>query len=236
MLQDDVVKRVLASAMEEQFSKMRPATRYFFEHRRPEQDQPRTVTIHRWSLTDVVDSDNEAILHHLAIIAVKEVTNTAVKITGEIVFQSNHLLPHQPLWEDGLPLFAEAVANRFDVPGGNIWKSVGCPNDDVVGAARRLELLDEEYSGDERLQVFCAKPLERELIRAAAKAGIPCRVFGLFNYKDERSWVITRDLSPCSLFIGSPSFDLPVKGNKLIVGARFVAWVNNPRYAVRVIP
>lgn len=236
MLQDDVIHGILTRAMEEQFSKTRPATRHFFEHQRPGPEQQLTVTIHHWAFSEVYDADTEDTLHHVAVTAVKEVAKTATKITGELVFRADGWLPHQPLWEDGFPLFGPPGATRFGVRGGNVIESLGEFSKDIEHAAHRLQELDEEYPGDERLQVFCAKPLEKKLIRAAAKAGVPCRVFGLFNYKNNRSWVITRDLSPCSLFIGRPSFDIPVEGNKLIVGARFVVWINDPRYAVCVTP
>lgn len=236
MLQDDVIHGILARAMEEQFSRTRPATRHFFEHQRPSPDQPRTVTIHHWAFSEVRDTDTEDTLRFLAVAAVKEVAKTATKITGELVFREDHLLPHQPLWEDGLPLFGPPMIERFGVQGGNTIESIGQFSKDIEVAAHRLQELDEEYPGDERLQVFCAKPLEKKLIRAAAKAKVPCRVFGLYNYKEKRSWVITRDLSPCSLLIGKPAFDLPVEGSKLVVGARFVVWINDPRYAVCVTP
>lgn len=236
VLQDDVIQVILGRAMEEQFSRIRPATRYFFQHQRPDHDQARTVSIHHWAHAEISDHDTEATLHHCAVRAVKEVAKTATRLTGEIVFQKAHWLPQQPLWEDELPLFGPPGEDRLGIPGGNTVGSSGDLVDDIKDAAHRLEALDEEYAGDDRLMVFCAKPLEKLLIRASAKAAVPCRVFGLFHYKNERSWVVTRDVSPCSLHIGAPSFDLPVKGNKLLVGARFTTWIDDPRYAVRVTP
>lgn len=236
MLQDDVIHGILARAMEEQFSRTRPSTRHFFDHRHPDPDQPRTVTIHHWAHAEVSKHDSVDTVRHLAVRAVKEVAKTANRLTGEVVFRQDSWLPHQPLWEDGLPLFGPPGEDRFGVPGGNVIESIDNPVMEIQAAAQRLETLDAEYEGDERLQVFCAKPREKELIRAAAKASVPCRVFGLYHYKKERSWIVTRDVSPCSLLIGRPSFDLPVEGTKLMVGARFVVWIDDPRYAVCVTP
>ena len=236
MIQDDVVAKILSQAMEEQFSKARPATRHFFEHQAPEEGQERTVIIHKWVVSKITDSDNELTVRHLANSAVKEVVSVAAQITGEIVFRNNHLLPSQPVWEDDVSLFNHPASTRFGVKGGNVVGSINCFEHDVRRAADRLEELDQDYEGDERLLLFCAKPLEKKLIRAAAKAQVACRVFGLYNYKNERAWVLTRDLSPCSLLIGKPSFSLPVEGNVLLVGARFVVWINDPRYAVCVAP
>lgn len=222
--------------MEEQFSKARPATRHFFEHQAPKEGQERTVIIHKWVISRITEADSELSVRHLANLAVKEVVSVAAQITGELVFRNAHLLPGQPLWEDGVTLFNHPAAHRLGVKGGNVVQSIDCFEHDVREAADRLEELDQAYGGDERLLLFCAKPLEKKLIRAAAKAQVACRVFGLHNYKNERSWVLTRDVSPCSLLIGKPSFPLPVEGNVLLVGARFVVWINNPRYAVCVVP
>lgn len=236
MLQDDAIHRILMRAMEEEFSRARPATRHFFEHQRSTEGNPRPVVIHHWAYANVSPYDTEQTLHHVAVRAVREVARTSDRLTGEVAFQRLNWLPHQPLWEDELPLFGPPGEDRFGVSGGNTISSIGDPVRDLQAAAQRLEVLDGEYEGDERLLVFCAKPLEKTLIRAAARAGVPCRVFGIYHYKDEPSWVITRDLSPCSLLIGKPSFDLPVEGTKVVVGARFVVWLNDPRYAVCVTP
>jgi hypothetical protein len=236
VLQNDEIDEILARAMEKQFSRARPSTRHFFDHQTAEIGQPRAVTIHKWVIAALNDYDTRQTVELLANSAVKEIVAVGAKLTGEVVFRSSRLLPCLPAWEDGDLLFNRPADDRFGVKGGNVVKSVNCFVDDVATAAARLQQLDSEYPGDERLQLFCAKPLEKKLIRATVKAKIPCRVFGLYNYKTERSWVLTRDLSACSLYIGQPAFDLPVKGNKLVVGARFVVWINDPRYAVCVTP
>lgn len=225
--------------MEEQFSRARPATRHFFEHTSPSDDQHGTVTIHSWVLAELQPDDTRKVVRHLANRSVREVVAASTAITGEIVFQRLNLLPKQPIWSDGAPLFSRTTIDglaRFGVIGGNIVDSVGCYASDVSAAAARLQDLDPDYAGDERLQLFCAKPLEKKLIRAAVKADINCRVFGLYNFKEHRSWVLTRDTSACSLLIGRPSFNLPVQENTLVVGARFVVWINDPRLAVFVNP
>lgn len=232
LLSDAAVQGILHQAMERQFSRARPATRHFFEHVAPEDDQDRTITIHSWVIAKLTPADTREIVEGLANTVVKEVVKTAAAITGELVFTAPHLLP-QPKWTDGRPLFAD---ERFGVQDGNVVKSSGCFATDVKAAAERLSQLDEEYPGDERLQLFCAKPLERKLMRAAAKAAVPCRVFGIYNFKEHRAWVLTRDSSACSLLIGRPSFELPVEENNLVVGARFVVWINDPRLAVCVTP
>ena len=240
LLSDDVIQEILTTAMETHFSRSRPATRYFFEHQRPPPGQERTLTIHHWAIAEVTQHDNRSIIKNLANQIVKEVAKTATKITGELIFRTDQLLPHQPLWEDGSPLFAahtEEGHDRFGLPGGNIVESSGCHAEDVQNAAHVLQLMDTEFDpDDERLLLFCAKPLEKKLIRAAAKASIPCRVFGLYNHKNDRSWVLTRDTSPCSLLIGQPTHSLPVKGNKLVAGARFTVWIDDPKNAVCVTP
>ncbi len=237
---DDVIQAILGRAMEEQFSKARPAARHFFDHDTPSADQSRAVTFHQWATAELSYGDSIEAVAHLASRCVKEVVAVADKLTCELTFTISGLLPTQPTWSDGSGLFAthnEVGNDRFDVIDGNLIRSVNCFSADIVRAAERLDDLDENYTtGDERLQLFCAKPLEKKLIKASVKAGVPCRVFGLYDHKDERSWVLTRDSSACSLLIGKPAFDLPVKGNKLIVGARFVVRVINPRLAVRVSP
>jgi len=235
VLQDDEIDGILSQAMEKQFSRARPSTLHFFEHQAVDSHQ-RSVTIHKWVIAAITDSDTAASVELLARSAVREIVSVGANLTGEIVFRRSHLLPFLPEWEDGGLLFNQPDDHRFGIGGGNVIKSVDCFSKDVTRAAARLHQLDPSYLGDERLQLFCAKPLEKKLIRAAVKAKVPCRVFGLYNYKDERSWVLTRDLSACSLHIGQPAFDLPVKGRKLVVGARFVVWINNPRYAVCVTP
>lgn len=234
MLQDEVIQEILTRAMEVQFARIRPAVRHFFTHQIPPEGQIGSVTIHKWAISAINDGDNRLVVAHLATMAVKDVVAVAAQITGEILFRRTHLLPYQPSWEDGLPLFEEG--ERFGTRGGNVIKSGGCLMGDVSKAAARLAQLDEEYASDERLQLFCAKPLEKELIRAAAKARVPCRVFGVYNHKAERSWVLMRDESACSMLIGRPNFDLPVKASKIIVGAKFQVWINDPRYAVCVTP
>ena len=240
MLSDDAIQEILGRAMEVQFSRARPATRHFFEHRPPSEDQSRAVTIHKWVLAHVNDSDSSSVVHHLANRSVKEVVSAATAITGEMVFQAPSLLPFQPLWIDGSPLFSThaTVDNsaRFGITDGNVVNSVGYYAEDVASAAARLSQLDEKFDNDERLQQFCAKHLERKLTRAAAKAGVPCRVFGIADHKDENSWVLMRDASACSLLIGKPTFSIPVRGNKIVVGARFVVWIDDPRLAVCVMP
>jgi len=232
LLSDGAIQEILHRAMEEQFSKSRPATRHFFEHAPPAADQDRTVTIHSWVISNFDKYDTRTIVQGVANRMVKEVVKTADAITGELIFRTPHFLP-EPLWIDGDPLFAR---ERFGIEEGNIVESSGCFTSDVQAAAERLEDLDPSYPGDERLQLFCAKPLEKKLIKAAVKAAVPCRVFGVYNFKEHRSWVLTRDSSACSLLIGRPSFSIPVKEGSLVVGARFVVWINDPRLAVCVTP
>ena len=239
VLSDGAIQGILQRAMEEQFSRARPATRQFFEHVSPESDvADRTVTIHSWVTAKIHPTDTRPVVRHLANRVVKEVVSAANSITGELIFRTPNLLPTRPLWTDGSPLFASHSktddSHRFGVEGGNIVRSTGCFSADVQSAADRLSALDPEFEQDERLQIFCAKPLEKRLIRACAKAAVPCRVFGVYNFKDRKSWVITRDSSACSLLIGRPSFEIPVKENHLVVGARFVVWINDPRLAVCV--
>lgn len=237
LLPDEVIQEILQRAMEDKFSRTRPATRHFFEHQASSEGQPRAVTIHKWAISPISPTDSKMLIQHLAGMAVKEVAQVATAITGELIFRKPTLLPGLPLWEDGHALFFSGTNNRrFGVQGGNVFDSTGCHSEDVAGAAQRLQALDPTLDLPyERLMIFCAKPLEKRLIKAAAKAQIPCRVFGVYNYKDERSWVITRDESPCSLLIGRPSFPLPVEGNNLVVGARFTVWIDNPKNAVCVV-
>jgi hypothetical protein len=241
VLSGDSIQEILNSAMETQFSRVRPASRQFFNFRLTAEEQKRPVSFHKWAIADIQDSDTVEVVRHLANTAVKEaVATTAMKITGELVFNVPEILPSPPLWEDRAPLFSarSMIDNspRFGVEGGNIVDSVGCHVNDVANAAERLSDLDVGYDGNERLQLFCAKPLEKELILASARANAPCRIFGLYKYKNKRSWVLTRDTSACSAFIGLPTLMLPIRGNKLAVGARFVVWIHNPRFAVCVQP
>ncbi|MGD9726521.1 MAG: hypothetical protein AB7L09_00545 [Nitrospira sp.] len=232
MLQDDVIQSVLQKVMEAQFSRIRPSTKHFFELTQPPGLALSSVSIHAWGLAEIEPTDTVASLKFLATEAAKAVSTTTDKMAGELIFRRDRLLPYLPVWTDGLPLFDENGDDRFGVPGGNVVPSCGDAVEDIENASQCLIQLNEEYDGDERLLVFCAKPLEKELIRAAAKARVNCRVFGLFHYKQETSWVVTRDLSPYGLYIGRPSFDLPVEGNKLVVGARYVTWITDPRHAV----
>ena len=240
VLSDSAIQEILCQAMEDQFSKARPATRHFFEHTVPDDDQDLTVTIHSWVIAKLRPTDTHKVVHYLANQAVKEVVATAAAVTGEIVFRIPNLLPHCPIWTDGAPLFAAYApadgSDRFGVRGGNILKSANCYARDVRTATERLVELDPSYERDERLQLFCAKPLEKKLIRACAKAKVACRVFGVYNFKEQRSWVLTRDASACSLLIGRPEFDIPVEGSNIVVGARFVVWINDPKLAVCVTP
>jgi len=239
LLSDDTIQEILQRAMEDQSSRSRPATRYFFERTTIADDHLRAVTIHRWAIAKIEGSDTRDVVHRMASIAVRDVLGMASTIAGELVFRSARFLPQQPLSEDGQPLFSQidsAGLARFGVPSGNLIQTTNCFSDDVKNAARTLKLMDPELDlPHERLMLFCAKPLEKKLIRAAAKARVPCRVFGIYNYKTERSWVLTRDASPCALVIGRPNFPLRVQGDgKVIVGARFTVWVNDPRNAVCV--
>ena len=238
MLSDGAIQEILSQAMEKQFSIARPATRHFFEHEAPTDQQPNTVTIHQWVCATVRESDTRNVIVHLANMVVKEVVSAAAKVTGEVIFGVPNLLPRQPIWTDGSPLFAthkgENGDDRFGLIGGNLLTSSSCLSDDVATASRRLSEMDPKFKGDERLQLFCAKPMEKALIRACAKAKVPCRVFGVYNHNDYRSWVITRDRSACSLLIGKSRLDIPVEGNKIVVAARLVVWINNPRLAVHM--
>jgi len=228
--------------MEDQFSKSRPAALHFFSHETPTVDQqPFTVSIHKWALGSILESDTTRTIKSLAQVIVKEVAGTSLTLTGELVFSLPRLLPSQPLWDDGCPLFAAQgtdAEDRFGVPGGNIVESMNCFSEDVANAVDRLVELDASgsYDSEERLRVFCSKPLERKLMRACAKAGVKSKVFGLRDYKDERSWVVARDVAPCSMLMTTPSFDLPVKGSTLTAGAKYVVWINSPRLAVCVTP
>jgi len=240
VLSDGAIQEILHQAMETQFSRARPAIRHFFDHGVPDADAAvSAVTIHSWVFARLNPTDTRDVARHLANVIVKEVVATSAAITGELIFRKLNLLPNQPLWTDGLGLFATHTTNkkhRFGVKGGNVVKSADCFSDDVIAAAERLSALDPSYKRDERLQLFCAKPLERELIKACAKAAVPCRVFGIHNFKEQCAWVLTRDSSACSLLIGRPAFDIPVEKNTLHVGARFVVWINDPKLAVCVIP
>jgi hypothetical protein len=238
VLPNGAIQEILSQAMEKQFSIARPATRHFFEHEAPTDQQLNTVTIHQWVCATVRETDSRSVIVHLANVAVKEVVAAAAKVTNEVIFGVPNLLPYQPLWDDGSPLFATHAKtggdSRFGLRGGNLLTSSGCLSDDVATASRRLSEMDTEFKGDERLQLFCAKPLEKTLIRACAKAKVPCRVFGVYNHKECRSWVITRDRSACSLLIGKSRLNIPVEGNKIVVAARLVVWINNPRLAVHM--
>jgi hypothetical protein len=238
MLSDGAIQEILRQAMEDQFSKLRPATHHFFDHTTPSTDQDRPVTIHNWVIAGVDPLDSEEIIRHVANRAMQEVVLMAAALAGEVVFRSPRLLPRLPQWRDGTPLFAAHApdgSDRFGVRGGNIVEASNRLSRDVYAAAERLADLDPTYERDERLQLFCAKPLERDLVRACAKAGVDCRVFGLRDHAWRCSWTLTRDSSACSLLIGQPSFEIPVEEeNNLVIGARFVVWINNPRFAVCV--
>jgi len=239
-LSTGAIREILHRAKEEQFSKASPATRHFFEHEPPSGDQQDTLTVHSWAFAKLESTDSRKVVRHLATSVVKEVVAKASTITGEIVFRLPNLLPHLPCWNDGASLFAthsaESGSDRFGVVGGNVIWSGDSLSEDVYSASERLVELDPSYERDEKLQLFCAKPMEKKLIRACAKAGVACRVFGIRNFRNQRSWVLTRDASACSLLIGRPTFDIPVKENHLVVGARFVVWINNPRFAVCTVP
>ena len=234
----DAICEILRLAKEEQFSKARLPTRHFFAHESPDADQPDTLTVHSWVVAELAPTDTRKVVRHLANSAVKEVVTAADKITGEIVFGLPRLLPYLPHWSDGSPLFATHSAasdsDRFGVVGGNVVEATSHLSDDVHTASERLAALDPSYLRDEKLQLFCAKPLEKRLMQAVAKSGVACRVFGIHNFENQRSWVLTRDSSACSLLIGRPAFEIPVKENHLVVGARFVVWINDPRLAVCV--
>ena len=236
VLSDGDIKKILSEAMEKQFTRARPATRHFFEHEAPSDGQINTVTTHHWVVAAVEKTDSRITVVELANLAVKEVVIAAAKITNEVIFGVPGLLPHQPIWLDGSPLFAAYSKvngdDRFDLKGGNLLISSGSLLEDVENASRRLSEMDYQFKNDERFQFFCAKPLEKLLVKACAKNRIPCRVFGITGYKDRSKWVITRDKSACSLLIGKSHLNIPVKGNRIIVGARLVVWINNPRLAV----
>ena len=240
MLSDEVIHEILYSAVESQRSKVRPAARHFFNCPDTAEKPQHAISIHRWVIADIQGSDSRTVVRYLADTAVKELMKTSLKIAGEIIFRQEELLPEQPLWLDGSPLFSSCSVitgkARFGVNGGNVVESVNCFSDDANNAVRRLSELDQTYQGNERLLLFCAKPMEKKLIRAFAKIKVDCRVFGIYNYKNNRSWVLTRDNSACAMTIGRPSFSIPVKGNKLVVGARFVVWIDDPKLAVCVTP
>ena len=242
VLSDEDIQNVLEDAMNAQFARPRQATLNFFAHNAPNKAQKLlAVSIHKWAISRVTDSDTLRTVKGLARIVVKEVAEVALAITGEMVFRETGILPHQPTWNDGSPLFASHDNRndlRFGVHGGNIIESMDCFTDDISNAVDRLVELDPNgsYDSDERLRIFCAKPLERKFMRACAKIGVNCKVFGIRNYKTERSWVLARDESPCSMVMEAPSFALPVKGNNLVAGAKYVVWINDPRLAVCVTP
>jgi hypothetical protein len=240
MLSDGDIQKALESAMENQFSKPPASTTNFFSHGEPTGDeQSLTVSIHKWAIADVTSTDTLPTIKVLAKVVVKEVAGVSYSLTGEMVFGFSGLLPRQPLWTDEAPLFAARDADdldRFGVPGGNITTSVGSCSGDVLNAIDRLVELDQSgsYDSDEKLRIFCSKSMERKLMRACAKVGANCRVFGMRGYQNEQSWVMSRDNFPCSMLMATPSFELPVKGTKMIAGSKYVVWINDPRLAVRV--
>lgn len=233
LLSDAVIQNILQRSMEEKFSRTRPATRHFFNREPHEQGVQGAVSIHQWAIASVGEVDTRSTIKFAADRVVKEVAAAATKLTGELIFRKTHLLPWLPKWDDDRPLFCED--DRFGGP--NIIRSNGRLAADISSAAQALKTLDPELDIPyERLLLFCAKPLEKELIKAAAKAQIPCKVFGVYHHKEEKSWVLTRDESPYSLVIAPPDFHLPVKGNKMVLGAKYTAWIKNPKNAVCVTP
>lgn len=238
LLSDGDVQGILRRVLEEKFSRTRPATRYFFNRQAPDATHPLEVSFHHWALATVSDADSRTTVEYYANRVVKEVADTANRILGELVFDKPFYIHTPPAWLDGHSLFSSNSvfeSHRFGVIGGNVLTTTNSHVDDVMLAVRRLGDLDPEFDFRyERLLLFCAKPLEKDMIRACAKAGIHSKVFGIYHYKDERSWVLTRDESPCSLVIDKPAFKLPVEGNKMVIGARFAVWVDNPKNAVRV--
>lgn len=239
LLSDGVIQEILQRSLETKFSRLRPATLHFFTPRKTGDTSDRAVSIHKWAIAHINTSDSRSIVQGISDIAVKDLASVTVSLTGELVFDRPHLMP-PPLWSDSAPLFSAQSgdgSSRFGVDGGNTLTSTGHYDLDMRAAAGRLSRLNGDLELPyERLMAFCPKPMEKGLIKASVKAGINCKVFGLYDYKDEASWVLTRDESPCSLLISKPDFPLPVKGSKIVAGAKFTVWIDNPRYAVRVTP
>jgi hypothetical protein len=234
-LSSDEIKRILSEAMETQFTTASPTTRHFFEHEDPSDDQPNTVTIHQWVVGVVQKTDSYTTVVELANSVVKEVVMAADKVTDEVIFGVSNLLPYQPVWLDGSTLFAthtKVGGDRFGLKDGNFLISSGSLLDDVETARYRLYEMDQSLKENECLQFFCTKSLKTMLVKACVNSRIPCRVFVIPGNKARSGWVITRDKSACSLLIDKSHLGIPIQGNKIVVGARFVVWINNPRLAV----
>lgn len=243
MIPDSIIKAVLIKAVREQFSKLQPAVRNFFSYASSLPDNDDTVTIHKWVSIEVRDNEPEKSVQALAVAAAKELVSATTAVATELIFRDIKLLPRHPLWSDGTPLFSitssKSLKDRFGVRGGNIVQSTGSYDDDLVAAVNRMVELGYDLSRREHLNIFCAPAFSKTLRRSAAKLGITCSVFTLRGADDGqfpcRSWVLARDAPSCSLLIDKPSFQLPAIGDKVMVGARFSVWINDPRLAVYVM-
>jgi hypothetical protein len=199
------------------------------------------VKMHRWVFARTLDSDTTELIRMLARMAVVEMNSTMAKLAMELVFNDPHLLPQIPVWEDGESLFARKTSidelHRFGVEGGNIVESSDCLAGDVETAVDRLIQLDPDgaYDSDESLMIFCATPMVKSLIRACVKSGQKCKVMGLKDHR-RSSWVLTGNKPPCGLEIRRPDFPLADVGTRIVVGARFTVWINDPRRAILVAP
>lgn len=242
MLSDKDIQNILENAMENYFSRSRPDTVNFFDRNTPNpEQQPFTVSIHKWAFAPIMDTDTFRTIKSLAKVVVREVAGASLALTSELVFRVPGLLPYPPIWDDGAPLFASHAQDgedRLGVPGGNIIDSVGHTADDISIAVDRLVELDPAgaYDSEERLKIYCAAPQERKLMKACARAGVKCRVIGIRGHHTERGWIVSRAESPCSMLMTSPTFLLQIKGNQLLAGAKFDVWIENPRLAVYVTP
>lgn len=227
--------------MEKQFSMLDPVLYSFFDIVTVDgaEEASPSLTIHKWVLANVEDSDSASTVRSIANSAVKEIIAASVELASELALQELRLLPRQPVWSDGAPLFIPTGTTvnhpSTGVREGNLLKSTGCFATDVELAARRLTHLLPGYNKQEELQLFCAKPLVKKLVKASHKAGVSCRVHGLFNHRDSRSWSLMRVESACSLEIKRPEFTLPCAGaSKIVVGAALVLRVVDPRLIVHV--
>lgn len=236
---DDEIQEILRQAAAEHLVPVDLSVVRMFDFVRSTSHPTHAVAMQRWVIAETHETDTIDVLRTIARMAVTEMRRTMTLVIGELVFGPSHMFPVTPVWLDASPLFAThgAIdgAPRFGVESGNVVESVGCLDADVEEAIDRLARINPGglYDSDDHLMVLCARRNAKQFIRSFAAAGYRCKAIGLKDYEGS-DWALIGSKSPCALEIRRPDYELPYRGSRIVVGAQFTTWIQDPRCAVLV--
>lgn len=143
-------------------------------------------------------------------------------------------------WLADSPLYSELDRRsgeaRFGVIGGNTIKGCDGPARALCRGIERLYELDRQQTMevDEQLQIICHESLAGKIARAAKHHARQFNIIVANQLACVGPWFLGRAKPVAAFKVSNPTLPAPDSKGRVIAGARFSVWLDDPAASVRI--